>query len=53
VAEDVGDQAYQKPLQVVIVQTPAAGAYLAFCAKPPSPGTPAQLHHWLRAVLRN
>jgi DNA-directed RNA polymerase specialized sigma24 family protein len=27
--------------------------YLAFFRKPPSPRTPAQLHHWLRSVLRN
>lgn len=28
-------------------------ALLALVAKPPNPKTPAQLHHWLRTVLRN
>jgi DNA-directed RNA polymerase specialized sigma24 family protein len=28
-------------------------ALLAMVAKPPNPKTPAQLHHWLRTVLRN
>jgi DNA-directed RNA polymerase specialized sigma24 family protein len=28
-------------------------ALFAMVAKPPSPATPAQLHHWLRTVLRN
>lgn len=28
-------------------------ALLALVAKPPHPKTPAQLHHWLRTVLRN
>lgn len=27
--------------------------YLALVRKPPTPRTPAQLHHWLRSVLRN
>ena len=30
-----------------------ADAYLAFCRKPPSPKSAAQLHHWLRTVLVN
>jgi DNA-directed RNA polymerase specialized sigma24 family protein len=28
-------------------------ALLALVAKPPNPKTPAQLHRWLRTVLRN
>jgi DNA-directed RNA polymerase specialized sigma24 family protein len=28
-------------------------ALLALVAKPPNPRTAAQLHHWLRSVLRN
>lgn len=28
-------------------------ALLALVAKPPNPKNPAQLHHWLRTVMRN
>lgn len=28
-------------------------ALLAMVVKPPEPETPAQLHHWLRSVLKN